>query len=57
MQNQLKTLIAKHTASMDLEKPHEVIVKNGKIKVWMIDVLLVVMKKKIADENCLQLLC
>ncbi|KAI9561650.1 hypothetical protein GHT06_012610 [Daphnia sinensis] len=32
LQNQLKVLITKHASSVDLERPHEVIAKNGKLK-------------------------
>lgn len=35
LQNQLKVLITKHASSVDLERPHEVIAKNGKLKVRM----------------------
>lgn len=33
LRNQLKTLISKHTTSHDLDRPYEVIVKDGKMKV------------------------
>lgn len=38
LRNQLKTLISKQTTSVDLERPCEVIVKDGKMKVYLCDI-------------------
>jgi hypothetical protein len=33
LQNQLRVLISKYVTSVDLDRPHEVVIKDGRLKV------------------------